>query len=268
MVLPQVAAAALTLAPAAPIQSSSAAAAAAAVAAVSSWVQLCGQLAPVASVALFFAPLPTLWAVARGRRSAAGLPLLPYSSMVCNALLWTSYGILRDEPRIWTANAVGLVMGFVYVVTYLRHHPPVSPAPPANAFRRRRYLAHLQVMGLVAAVAGILAARDQPRWIGRIAVAACVVMFASPLAAAKHVLKTRNASRVPLPFTLASLVNCGLWTVSGLFDMRDPAVVVPNALGLASGTLQLVLKVLFASHTEGKQGQNLGLVSSPSLPPL
>jgi uncharacterized protein with PQ loop repeat len=238
-------------------------------AAPDSWVQLCGRLAPAASAALFFAPLPTLLAVAGGRRSAAGLPLLPYSSMVCNALLWTSYGVLRAEPRIWAANAVGLVMGAFYVATYLRHCTDDGGGTPAlTTPSRRRYAAHLQAIGLAAALAGLLTVQNQPDWIGRIAVMVCVVMFASPLAAARQVVRERSASRIPLPFTLASLANCGLWTVSGLLDMKDPAIVVPNALGLASGAVQLGLKLVFASNKGGRHGHNLGSALSSSLPPL
>jgi solute carrier family 50 protein (sugar transporter) len=83
--------------------------------------------------------------------------------------------------------------------------------------------------------------------VGNLGVILCVCMFASPLAALKVVLQTRSAKAIPLPFTLASILNCFLWSVAGLFDMHDYAIYVPNLLGLSFGLAQVGLKLVYGS---------------------
>ena len=59
--------------------------------------------APVFSIVVFCAPIPTLRQVSIDR-TVGNLPLLPYSSMIASAFLWVVYGILKSEPKIWSAN--------------------------------------------------------------------------------------------------------------------------------------------------------------------
>lgn len=54
-------------------------------------VSMCGKLAPFASVGMCIAPLPTILQVVK-EKSVGDLPLLPYSSLVANAFVWTIYG--------------------------------------------------------------------------------------------------------------------------------------------------------------------------------
>lgn len=83
--------------------------------------------------------------------------------------------------------------------------------------------------------------------IGKLGVVVCVVLFASPLAALKTVIQTKSAQSIPLPFTLVCLLNCFLWSVAGLFEMKDFYVYFPNLLGFASGAVQLFLRILYGS---------------------
>ena len=81
--------------------------------------------------------------------------------------------------------------------------------------------------------------------IGNMAVLFCVAMFGSPLASLKTVLKTKSAKSIPLPFTLATVVNCVLWSVAGIFQMHDIKVYFPNVLGLTFGMAQVALKLMY-----------------------
>ena len=77
-----------------------------------------------------------------------------------------------------------------------------------------------------------------------------IAMFASPLAALKHVISSKSAKSIPLPFTLASLVNCFLWSVAGLFQMHDANLYIPNLLGLSFSVAQLFLKIYYGNGTK------------------
>lgn len=73
----------------------------------------------------------------------------------------------------------------------------------------------------------------------------CVAMFGSPLASLKTVLLTKSAESIPLPFTLASVLNCLLWSVVGVLDMKDANIYIPNLLGLSFGFIQVGLKLMY-----------------------
>jgi solute carrier family 50 protein (sugar transporter) len=97
---------------------------------------------------------------------------------------------------------------------------------------------------------------DPAAWIGNIAVLFCVAMFASPLAALQTVLHTKSAKSIPLPFTLATVLNCLLWSVVGLLDMHDANIYLPNLLGLAFGIAQVVLKLVYDNGRRGTMSED------------
>jgi len=55
------------------------------------WVSLCAKMAPMASIALYLAPYPTMRGVMKDQ-SVGNLPLLPHTTMTSNAFLWMTYG--------------------------------------------------------------------------------------------------------------------------------------------------------------------------------
>ena len=53
------------------------------------------------------------------RASIASLPLLPYSSMTVNSVLWTLYGLSIKSTPIWMCNSVGIVLGLAYCTLFV-----------------------------------------------------------------------------------------------------------------------------------------------------
>lgn len=215
---------------------------------VPTWVAVCGNLAPAAAIVVFLAPWPTIANIRRDR-TVGTLPLLPYSSMIASAFLWVVYGLLKNESKIWSSNGVGLVLGLYYFGNFVKHAPKAAPTLPGSVKQ------HLQAMGTV--ILGTLMLALSPMQspvniIGTLGVIFCVAMFASPLAALKTVLETKSAQSIPLPFTLASTANCLLWSITGIFDMKDPNVIVPNLLGLVFSLAQVVLKIVYGDGPKGK----------------
>ena len=204
------------------------------------YVQLCGRLAPVAAISVSMAPLPTILQIRRDR-SVGDFPLLPYSSMIASAFVWTAYGILKSESTIWFPNGVGLVMGVSYFIAFIEYCPPKSSTLPGSVSR------HMQATSALIVLCLLLATVVGSKPVGVMGIIFCVFLFASPLSALKVVLQTRSAKAIPLPFTLASVINCFLWSVTGLFDMYDYAIYLPNLLGLSFGLAQVALKLIYRS---------------------
>mmetsp|Transcript_82379 Transcript_82379/g.123636 ORF Transcript_82379/g.123636 Transcript_82379/m.123636 type:complete len:227 (-) Transcript_82379:210-890(-) len=218
----------------------------------SMFVSFCGNLAPIAAIVVFCAPFPTIQQVKKDK-SVGSLPLLPYSSMIGNCILWVAYGMLKHESKIWGTNSIGLLLGGYYFLSFVKHSPRASPTLPGTVQQH--------IGACVAVVLGIFVVivvspfADPAEAIGNTAVFFCVAMFASPLAALKTVLVTRSAESIPLPFTIATVMNCFCWSVMGLLDMHDFNVYFPNLLGLAFGLAQVGLKLVFG-HGNGKIGSD------------
>ena len=83
------------------------------------WVHLCANLAPFTCVVVFWAPMPTIRRIVI-ERDVGDMPLLPYSSMICNSSVWIMYGVLLKEPKVWGANAAGLLLGGYYFLQFVR----------------------------------------------------------------------------------------------------------------------------------------------------
>ncbi len=160
------------------------------------WVSLCSQAAPIVSSAVFMAPIPTIQKI-RSSRSTGSLPLLPYSSMVVNAFLWMTYGILNKDSKIWSPNAFGLFMGLNYCLQFRNNVPKNASNLPGTVAQHFRYGS---LMILFTMLTAITIDKSMATFlIGKLGVVVCVILFASPLAALKNVLATKSAKSIPLP---------------------------------------------------------------------
>ncbi|KAL9182045.1 hypothetical protein ACHAXT_012388 [Thalassiosira profunda] len=209
-----------------------------------SFVNFCDLIAPYCGVICFLAPFPTIMQVSRNK-TVGNLPLLPYSSMVANGFVWVCYGLLKSLPSVLYSNAVGVVLGAYYFATFVRHCGPMASNLPGTVGL------HIKGAGAVILLNLCLAGSKLPdvaEWIGKEGVVFCVILFASPLAALKHVIATKSAASIPLPFTVACFVNCTAWSVMGWWKLRDFNIYFPNLLGLASAVTQLALKGMYGDR--------------------
>ena len=91
----------------------------------SKFLDICSQLAPITSVLCSLAPLPTIREVSR-TKSVGNLPLLPYSSMTANGVIWALYGYLVDSPQgkyilyiIHVCYVVDMICKYAYKSSYI-----------------------------------------------------------------------------------------------------------------------------------------------------
>lgn len=160
------------------------------------WVSLCSQTAPIVSSAVFMAPIPTI-AKVRSSKSTGSLPLLPYSSMVVNAFLWMTYGILNKDSKIWSPNAFGLFMGLNYCLQFSKNVPKNASNLPGTMSQHFRFGSMMILFTML--VATMLDRGTASFLIGKLGVVVCVILFASPLSTLKKVLATKSAKSIPLP---------------------------------------------------------------------
>jgi len=216
----------------------------------SAFVNFCDTIAPYCGVITFLAPLPTIKQISRDK-SVGDLPLLPYSSMISNCFVWICYGLMKRLPNVWAPNAIGALLGAYYFTTFVRHCGPMASHLPGTVENHVKTSCAIILFNLCLAASGIKTA-----WkvIGKEGVLFCIILFASPLAALKHVIATKSAASIPLPFTLACLVNCTAWFVMGWWKLQDFNIYFPNLMGLCCAVAQLVLKGMYGNRVSEKGG--------------
>ena len=85
---------------------------------------------------------------------------------------------------------------------------------------------------------------------GTLAMLALLLLYASPLSSLLHVVRTRNAASILLPWTLAALGCSSTWFVYGLATKQVP-VMVPHGLGMLLSVVQLGLRAVLPSRDSG-----------------
>lgn len=208
------------------------------------WVDRCGVLAPYCGVLCSLAPLPTIRQVSR-EKSTGKLPLLPYSSMVANGVVWVIYGVLRDIPSITVANSIGVALGLYYCYEFRRHVDPAARDLPGTVSQHKLVVTWFVLLNLFLVVN--LPRRVAAELVGKEGVLVFAILFASPLVALRDVVRSKSAASIPLPFTIACLLNCSLWSVVGLLKMRDFNIYFPSMLGLLCALVQMFLKGIYGN---------------------
>lgn len=209
-------------------------------------VDACAKIAPLSSILLCLAPLPTIQGV-KSSKDVGNLPLLPYTCLFANVLLWGTYGLLKNEMAVIVPNVIGLILALYYVTTFIQFAPTqASPTLPGSV---KQHVAAITTIALATgtAVQFKLVSTDA---IGKAAVLLCIAMFASPLIAAKTVIETKSAASIPLPFTICSILNTFTWLVSGVYKLKDWNIAMPNVLGLLFGFLQVMLKLIYGGNDD------------------
>ena len=199
----------------------------------------------VASQFTTFSPLKTMGQI-RAEGTTGALPLLPYSSMVCVGSTFGTYGLLVDTPAIYLAQIPNIILGSYYCFEFARHAPKGASNLPGTLGMHAAGVA--TVVTTVAGAALTLDKSTAATTIGIIGDVLVVSMFGGPLVAIRTVLKEKSTRALPLPFTLASFTDTGLWTLYGTTVLMDPFIILPNSLGFFSSIIQLGLHARFGGN--------------------
>jgi hypothetical protein len=117
--------------------------------------------------------------------------------MFVNAFIWTIYGILTAEAKVWQPNIFGCAMAAYYCVQYKKYTPNNAFNLPGTLSQHIRYGFLLMTFTLL--MATLLDKSTASYLIGKLGVLLCLVLFASPLSTLKTVIATKSAKSIPLP---------------------------------------------------------------------
>ena len=224
--------------------------------------------APIFSVFLTLSPVPTLYALpAPSDKSIVhSLPLLPYSSMTVNGLLWFLYGLLIGAPPVWSSNLVALLMGCIYCVTFVWKSGGVHSTFFIRLNLPLTWRHHVIASAAIMSLGVLLFGVKSRLALALLANAVCFVLFTSPLSSIARIVKAGKCKRgeIPLPFAMFQMANCLLWSYYGTVAIGDPAVYLPNYFGCFCALAQMVTMIKY-QETKGEERDAQALANQGDL---
>ncbi|KAK7320901.1 hypothetical protein VNO77_30828 [Canavalia gladiata] len=191
---------------------------------------------------LFLAPTITFKRVITNK-STEKFSGVPYPMTLLNCLLSAWYGLPFVSPHnilVTIINGTGAVIEIIYVFIFILFAPKKEKAKIFGLFTF--------VVAVFSAVVfvSLFALHGNPRklFCGFAAAIFSIIMYGSPLSIMRQVIRTKSVEFMPFFLSLFVFLCGTSWFIYGLLG-RDPFVAVPNGVGSALGTMQLILYFIY-----------------------
>jgi len=83
------------------------------------WAEWCGNIAALSTMLIRLAPIPTVMQFVR-RRNTGSLPLMPYTALFADSILWFALGLMMGDPKLIVTHVVCIVLSATYSFFYAR----------------------------------------------------------------------------------------------------------------------------------------------------
>ncbi|XP_011070355.1 bidirectional sugar transporter SWEET7 [Sesamum indicum] len=207
-----------------------------------------GIIGNVIALILFLSPVPTFYRIWK-KRSVEQYSPIPYLATFINCGLWVLYGLPLVHPHstlVVTINGTGFVIEILYLSLFLIF---------SDSKKRLRLVVIVVAECIFVAALALLVltlvhtTKLRSAIIGSICMVGNIMMYASPLAVMKLVIRTRSVEYMPFFLFLFSFLNGVSWTAYALIRF-DPFIVAPNGMGTVLGLAQLILYATFYKSTK------------------
>eukprot|EP00959_Pyramimonas_sp_CCMP1952_P011372 238695-Pyramimonas_sp.AAC.1 len=170
---------------------------------------------------MFFSPLSVVLKKRKLGEPLGDLNPLPYPVIFANCINWVLYSLVTRDTLLFFANAPGLMVGLFCTVSSL------SLADPVTRIRVEMVLfvllgVDLLFSGFGAFIVTTWVTTDdhhddlQKLVLGLMGNLVLLVYYAAPLSTMWEIIKTRNASSIFWPMSMANCANGFCWTVYGI----------------------------------------------------
>ncbi|CAK9026152.1 unnamed protein product [Durusdinium trenchii] len=189
----------------------------------------------IVSLGIFLNPMFEAMPRIRKLGHVGDMPMLPYSAMASQGSVWTAYGMLLNNPAIWTPNLCATLLGVYYMWVYCTHCPDLGHVLKIHILKKLATV----IFAIVAY--GFLPHDLALNLLGIAGNVMTVFMFGGPLAAIRTVVAEQNTKALNLGFTCIVNLNCNLWFFYAYFMLDDPYIYLQDGLGIILTTIQLGL---------------------------
>ncbi|XP_061349534.1 bidirectional sugar transporter SWEET14-like [Gastrolobium bilobum] len=204
-----------------------------------------GILGNIVSFICFLAPVSTFYRVCK-KKTTEGFQSVPYVAALFSAMLWIFYAyIKKGEILIITINSFGCLIETIYLVIYMTYC-----SKNARIFTLKLiFLFNLGGIFLVVLLTHVLAKERTARveLLGWICVVLSTSVFAAPLSIIRVVIRTKSVEFMPFTLSFLLTVSAITWMAYGIL-LRDIFVTLPNIVGIAFGTIQMVLYAIYRKN--------------------
>lgn len=166
------------------------------------------------------------------KKTVGKLSPIPFGSLFINCLLWTAYGLLRNDKAVYVPNGSGFLVS-IYCLYVYHQHVGVKP------WNMYGLIACLSILCL------LLALTNEVQMIGLIGCLLSIILSGSPLAVIKTVITEQSTAALPFYTSLITWLNNFSWICYGYLIADDPLIYYPNMLGFTLSSLQMVLFVRY-----------------------
>eukprot|EP01116_Phalansterium_solitarium_P002300 TRINITY_DN1222_c0_g1_i2.p1 TRINITY_DN1222_c0_g1~~TRINITY_DN1222_c0_g1_i2.p1 ORF type:complete len:223 (-),score=13.03 TRINITY_DN1222_c0_g1_i2:114-782(-) len=189
------------------------------------------------ALALGLSPYKTIQEI-RQRGDTIGFQFFPLFMLLVNSIIQCLYAVFLENFTMIFVNSLNASFSCYFVMMFYHYSPEK---------------AHLRNMLAGAAVAFVILVyhvtyrvelEDAKLQLGILSNISGIITFGSPLAAMATVIKTRDASSIPVVLSMAAF-GCSVswflfgWTIDNVF------VMTPNAIGAILSSIQLALVAIF-----------------------
>jgi len=201
----------------------------------------------VVSMGIFLVPMFEVVPRLRREKTVGMLPMLPYSAMATQGMVWSLYGHLVSNPAVMSPNLCALGLGLFYCREYLRFCPAGADWLP---WRWHHHVGGMAFLFLHCCGAVLTLSPEMAVTVlGLTGNMLTLLMFGGPLAAARTVIREKSTRSLPFGFMCAVNLNCNLWFFYAYFIMNDPFIYFQDGLGLLLTAVQFALFVRYGVHS-------------------
>ncbi|KAL3673079.1 hypothetical protein V7S43_002374 [Phytophthora oleae] len=195
----------------------------------------------VTALAVGLSPYPEIRRVHK-QQDVGDVSIFPVVTLFGNSYLWMIYSyLISNFFPLFSVCAFQTVSAIVFGVIYWWW----------STSRRGFYVlwgAFIAGMVLISIYAAIAMAHQSAHQVEKILGYMCVVMNlclkVSPLETLKRIIRTKNASSMPVTMSIVAFINGLLWVwTSALED--DMYVLTTNAVGAALGAVQIIVYIIY-----------------------
>ncbi|KAJ1411107.1 SWEET sugar transporter [Sesbania bispinosa] len=217
---------------------------------------------------LFLAPTITFRRIV-SKKSTEEFSGIPYVMCLLNCLLSAWYGLPFVSPHnilVTIINGAGAVIEVVYVFIFIFFSPKKEKAKILGLFTFVTTVFSAVVFVSLFALHG----NSRKIFCGFAAAIFSIIMYGSPLSIMRLVIKTKSVEFMPFFLSLFVFLCGTSWFIFGLLG-HDPFVAVPNGVGSALGTMQLILYFIYRGNkgdtkkpTTQEESMEMGTAKPPS----
>ncbi|GAB9475962.1 hypothetical protein Gpo141_00013037 [Globisporangium polare] len=203
-------------------------------------------LASLSSTFMTLSPSPAIYRIHK-QRSCGEVQVLPLLSLWMSCHIWMMYGYLSGSIfPLFVTFVAGSLLAIGYLAIYFRYTLERTRVRKLIAciFLWNTLILFLSFSGEQFLGITSLSNKDTGEWVGYLADAVSILLYASPFATLTRVIKTKSVATIPIAMVIVGTFSNSLWVLYG-FAFSDMIIVVPNVICVLFGCVQTAVYVMY-----------------------